>query len=61
MKSKKKGIAAKLSSSSIQDYFKTTSKESGECEAPAPPDVKSVYVRALLDKVKRKPFSISIG
>lgn len=53
-KSKKKEVPAKGSNASIPDYFKATEKEPSKSVAPFARDVKSVYVSALLNKVKSK-------
>ncbi len=50
-KSQKKAIPDKKSSSKIPNFFKSVTKESVE---DTPKTVKSVYVRALKDKLKSK-------
>lgn len=40
---------------SIQNFFKSAPKENGEC---TPSNVKSIYVHAMLDKLKSKNFFI---
>lgn len=63
MKTTKIQNTNKLLRPSIQAFFKSAPKENGEC-APkvngecAPSNVKSIYVNALLEKLKSKNFFI---
>lgn len=51
-KSKNKGTSDGMKDASIQEYFQSVPKESRSM--PLPCNVKSVYVQALVDKLKSK-------